>query len=83
MSNETNEERILRVFKEKLSKMTPEELQMKLDAIDGPSEPDTPSVVSFDYTIKGINIIRVDMDLLKKHGITWDDTVQVILIKKQ
>lgn len=82
-TNETNEERILRIFREKLSKMTPEELQMKLDETDGPSEPDTPSIVSFDYTIKGTNTIRLDMDSLKKHGITWDDTVQVILVKKQ
>ena len=63
--------------------MTPDELQMKSDVIDSPSELDMSSVVSFDYTIKGINTIGLDMDLLKKHGITWDDTVQVILIKKQ
>jgi hypothetical protein len=67
--------------------MTPDELQMKLDVIDSQGvdtfELDMSSVVSFDYTIKGIDTIGLDMDLLKKHGITWDDTVQVILIKKQ
>ena len=83
MSNESKEERLLRLFREKVSKMSPEELQMKLDEIDSPSEPDEPNVVSFDYTIEGYSIIRLDMDLLKNHGITWDDTVKVILIKKQ
>lgn len=37
---------------------------------------------TFEQTLEGYNVIRLDMDALAKRGIHWGDTVQVIVIKK-
>jgi hypothetical protein len=83
MKTESKEDRLVRLFREKVEQMSQEELERKLSELeDGSADEENSGVVSFDYTIKGYSIIRLDMELLKSHGITLDDNVKVILIKK-
>ena len=84
MQTESKEDRLVRLFREKVEQMSQEELERKLSELeDGSADEENSGVASFDCTIKGYSIIRLDMELLKSHGITWGDKVKVILIKKQ
>ena len=81
-SRKSKEDRLVKMFRERVEVMSPEELETKLDLLDDSEWDKQLGVVSFEAQIVGYNIIRPDMQLLAEHGINWGDTVEVILIRK-
>lgn len=54
MQTESKEDRLVRLFREKVEQMSQEELERKLSELeDGSADEENSGVVSFDCTIKG------------------------------